>query len=182
MRFGRSGFLPRPAGLVIMRRLILRKSIPIEDSRISRMRPFRNRHSRWLGLALVASLLLSAVPTMVRLHRAFDSAQSPTQAHALCTSTGLAFRPSELDARPSGPGSIALVADAPADSGGDDDHQELGEDCAYCPLLASVDLPAWPIGGLSLRPAQTETHAHHAHARIPARHLIGWTPRGPPSV
>ncbi|MGE4367707.1 DUF2946 family protein [Thermomonas sp.] len=122
-------------------------------------------------LALLAAWLLVLVPTAGRLYQA--RGDDVARLGLLCTSDGLragVIWPGGFAAGPAGSG-------APEDPAG---HALHSLDCAYCPLLAQASLPspprvvllppARPAFALSLRPA----------LRVPARHLLGWAPRGPP--
>ncbi len=130
----------------------------------------RGFHRCWLGLALMAMMLLSLLPTIGRL------AQSQAPVHAahagiaevaLCTVQGLK--------------QVALsLASATSLSQPDAPPPRPAHDCDYCPLLAGlvalavVALLFWP----QALPAPA-THFRDAR-RIATRHPSGLGSRGPP--
>ena len=131
------------------------------------MRSVRFQHW-WLSLALAAGLLLTLLPTLGRLQRALNPDPLASGWTALCTMGGLATLPSDL---------IAAAA-----NGGDRGNRgQAGDDCPYCPLLASVSLLgglllAWLLPRLPITPA----HPPRVATRIVAWHPCGLGSRGPP--
>lgn len=126
-----------------------------------------------LALAFTASLLLSLLPTIGRLHRALDADGAILlDARAFCTAQGLVERPVDTvrDALSGithpGPGRM------PA-------HD--GDDCAYCPLLATTGLPAVALSLPPPLPPLAATFAPRPQPSLRDRHLLGWAPRGPPT-
>jgi|JI8StandDraft_1071087.scaffolds.fasta_scaffold252337_2 hypothetical protein len=119
--------------------------------------------NRWMArLALAAILLLAGVPTLGRWMDAGREAPA-LAATAMCTSEGMAW---------SAPSSLFGSDPIPAGT-------QTGEDCAYCPLLASaVPLvlatlllsppPAPPPAvDIPVAPASDAGHAHGLGARGP---------------
>ena len=143
------------------------------------MHAIRRRRPTLQGLALVASLLLALLPAAGRLHRAFAPTADPAVVVAMCTVEGLRYLPSVA---PWGDDGGRVAGDdgssAPSDPRGTPAH--AGFDCAYCPLLTTLDLPdtAGPLPGLPEPPVIARPHLRQGH--LPARHLLGWAPRGPP--
>ncbi|MCB1561247.1 MAG: DUF2946 family protein [Xanthomonadales bacterium] len=118
-------------------------------------------------LALTAALLLALLPTLGRLHRGLDSDPLGPGWVALCTSQGLVLRwvdptGSAGDGEPSSP------------------MQHAGDECPYCPLLATTRLPATaaPVW-LKLQPA-TFLAPQAVEAGFGKPLVSGWSPRGPP--
>ena len=119
--------------------------------------------NRWMArLALAAILLLAGVPTLGRWMDAGREAPA-LAATAMCTSEGMAW------SAPSG-----LFGSDPIPAG-----TQTGEDCAYCPLLASaVPLvlatlllspppPPPPAVDIPVAPASDAGRAHGLGARGP---------------
>lgn len=140
---------------------------------MSRMRSFRRPH-RWLSaLALAASLLLSLLPTVGRLQQAFAQEAQDAVVLAMCTVRGLEYLPvSRLD---------ALSADRPAPQR-DPAPAGHGDDCAYCPLLASLDLPAPPPMAHPASVSSSDDLRSPSDRGVTAAHRMGRGPRGPPTM
>ena len=103
------------------------------------MMPLRRPHRVLLALAFTASLLLSLVPTIGRLHRALDADGALLDARAFCTTEGLAYRSADAvrDA-------LSAITD-PKPQPRRGDPAPDGDDCAYCPLLATTGLPTMVV-------------------------------------
>ncbi len=146
--------------------LIRRKAWPGTRLHYAGMRSHRFQRW-WLSLALAAGLLLTLLPTLGRLQRALNPDPLASGWTALCTMGGLATLPSDL---------------ADAATGTDRGNRgQAGDDCPYCPLLASVSL----LGGLLLawllpRLPAVAVRPSPATARIAAWHPCGLGSRGPP--
>lgn len=121
------------------------------------------RLNRWMArLALAAILLLAGVPTLGRWMDAGREAPA-IAATAMCTSAGMAW---------SAPSSLFGSDPIPAGT-------QTGEDCAYCPLLASAVplvlatllLPPPPASppavDIPVAPTSDAGHAHGLGARGP---------------
>jgi len=136
------------------------------------MTSFR-RPRPWLwSLAVTASLLLSLLPTIGRLHRALDAdAALLLDVRAFCTVQGLVERP--VDAVRDALSGIAHPAPGRVPA-----HD--GDDCAYCPLLAATGLPAVVLPRVPPLPPLAATFAPRPQPALRDRHLLGWAPRGPP--
>ncbi len=131
------------------------------------------RPHRWLSaLALAASLLLSLLPTAGRLRDALVPGGQAEAALAMCTTQGLAYRTAD-DLGAGWPG------DWPAPQGGSTPAGQ-GDDCAYCPLLAALDLPASPVATGAPPASPATVPAPSRHGRESRRHRTGLGPRGPP--
>jgi hypothetical protein len=137
------------------------------------MKSFRRPH-RWLSrLALAASLLLSLLPTVGRLQQAFAQEAQSDAALAMCTVRGLEYLPvSRVD---------PLSADRPTPQR-DPAPAGHGDDCAYCPLLASLDLPAPPPMAHPASMSSTDDLRSLSDRGVSAAHRMGLGPRGPPSM
>lgn len=119
-------------------------------------------------LALVAMLLLLALPTMGRLAERNDGVDSALA--AICTLGGLKYV--GLDHWRAG---SALQAPAPAKT------DPAGMDCAYCLLLGSVAVFAVLLGLLPLLFARTVGTSAVAPVRLAVfQHPCGLGSRGPP--
>lgn len=123
----------------------------------------RRVHFRFVSrLALLAAVLIAVCPTVTRV--LLGGAAGPGD--AICTLAGLRPLPAQ-DGTADGQGTPAP-------------HAGSHEDCAYCPLAASLALP--PVPALLLAPLEP------AAARLPAlplrivvaRHFGGLGSRGPP--
>ncbi len=126
-------------------------------------------HRRMSCLALVAMLLLSALPTLGRLS-AGPGASDGMWAQ-ICTMAGLKLvKLAPGDANPLDP------PPAPAGDGG----AMPGPDCAYCPLLAAVVVLLLAIAFAS--PARARGIPAEVRRRAPwkFRHPNGLGSRGPP--
>lgn len=122
---------------------------------------------RWfLRLSLTATLALALVPTLGRIAQATEA--TPSQAWtAMCTVAGLvqvAVDPAHDPARHPG---------HPADHAGQGD-------CAYCPLLQSLQVPqvALAVVPASLGPVGPPVQSRSV--ALPFRHPAGLGSRGPP--
>lgn len=138
------------------------------------MMPLRRPRPLLWSLAFTASLLLSLLPTIGRLHRALDADGAVPDVRAFCTTEGLAYRPADAvrDA-------LSGSADPqPQPQRGDPAH---GDDCAYCPLLAAASLPAAIVSLPPPLPPLAATFAPRPQPSLRERHLLGWAPRGPPA-
>lgn len=137
------------------------------------MRSFRRPH-RWVSaLALAASLLLSLLPATGRLQQAFAREAQSDVALAMCTVRGLEYvSASRVD---------ALSVDLPTPQG-DPEPAGHGDDCAYCPLLASLDLPAPPAMANPTSVSSSDDLRSPSDRGVSAAHRMGLGPRGPPSM
>lgn len=137
------------------------------------MSPLRRQRPLLLSLAFAASLLLSLLPTVGRLHQALNPDPLAAGWNAMCTLRGLAMVQVRLP---------QTVAGVDAASGEPGDGDPSAGECPYCPLLTAIAL----LGGLiwarlrlrlpEATPAQCPgPHGHH-------RHLRGLGPRGPPQT
>jgi hypothetical protein len=135
------------------------------------MSPLRRPRPLLWSLAFTASLLLALLPAAGRLHRAFDAEASAPAMQAFCSAQGLVLR-----------GPMSSLADetgrlpgkgAPAG--------ETGDDCAYCPLLATTGLPALASPVLPPLPPMATVFAPQDSRRTGDRHPIGQGARGPPA-
>lgn len=137
------------------------------------MRSFRRPH-RWLSaLALAASLLLSLLPAAGRLQQAFAQEAQSDVALAMCTARGMEYLPaSHVD---------ALSADQPTPQG-DPEPAGHGDDCAYCPLLASLDLPAPSAMADAASVSSSDDLRSPSDRGVSAVHPVGLGPRGPPAM
>jgi hypothetical protein len=134
-------------------------------------RALRRLRSVLHTLALLAAWLLVLVPTAGRLYQA--RGDDVARLGLLCTSDGL--REGVI-----WPGAFAA---GPARSGMPEEpagHALHSLDCAYCPLLAQASLPSPPRVVLLPPAGPVLGVSSRAMPRIPARHLLGWAPRGPP--
>lgn len=136
------------------------------------MSPLRRQRPLLLLLAFAASLLLSLLPTVGRLHQALNSDPLLPGWNAMCTMRGLMVAPAPLLEWFSG-------GDAAARGRGQPDHQ-ASDECPYCPLLAAAALlvgtsPVW----MSPR-VDGATFLQRRHLHGLDRHFLGLGPRGPP--
>lgn len=132
------------------------------------------RPHRWLStLALAASLLLSLLPTVGRLQQTFAQAAQSDVALAMCTVRGLEYVPASR--------ADVLSADPRAPQG-DPAPADHGDDCAYCPLLASLDLPAPPPMAHPSAMSSTDDLRSLSDRGVSAAYRMGLGPRGPPSM
>ncbi|MFZ5638388.1 MAG: DUF2946 family protein [Pseudomonadota bacterium] len=137
------------------------------------MNTLRRPHRWWSGSAFLAILLLSLLPTAGRLREAFAPG-TQVAALAMCTAQGLAYRPiSAIDG--------LRVADPLAPDERREPATQGDGDCAYCPLLASLDLPA-PTAACPppILPVVARSRSSASRAGTDAR--IGLGPRGPPRM
>ena len=124
-------------------------------------------------LALVAMLLLATLPTFGRLLGASgDAAHESTQSAwtAMCTAAGLEHAALPVTRDPA----------AAVDQGGTPAAPHHGDDCAYCPLLASV---VFALATLALVLPQHLPSCLCTWHRVAARaipHPCGLGSRGPP--
>lgn len=139
-------------------------------------------HRGWLPLALLAALLLALVPTLGRLAQAASAARAipVTQPAivALCTIQGM--KQVALPVLAAAATHAHLRHDAPAPM----PHHpqgDAGQDCDYCPLLASLTALAAIALGLWPRPASALSMAPRAAIRVARRHPSGLGSRGPPA-
>ena len=136
------------------------------------MSPLRRPRPLLWSLAFTASLLLALLPAAGRLHRAFDADISATAMQAFCTAQGLVLRPSIVDPAIVDP---AHPPDAPSPA------PATGDDCAYCPLLATTGLPAIASPMLPPLPPMAAVFPPRLVRCAVDRHPIGQGPRGPPA-
>lgn len=139
------------------------------------MSPLRRPRRVLLALAFTASLLLSLLPTIGRLQRALDADGALLDARAFCTAQGLAYRSADAvrDA-------LSAIAD-PKPQPRRGDPAPDGDECAYCPLLATTGLPAVASPLLPPLPPMATVFAPQDSRRAVDRHPIGQGPRGPPA-
>lgn len=136
------------------------------------MHAFRRPHRWWSGLALAASLLLSLLPTAGRLREAFEPG-AQAAALAMCTAQGLAYRPaSAIDGR--------LAVDPLAPDDRREPATQAGDDCAYCPLLGSLVLPAPLLAAWTPPTSPGVVRLRSSASRRFPEHRSGLGPRGPP--
>ena len=122
------------------------------------------RLNHWMTrLALAAILLLAAVPTIGRWMEAGREAPA-IAGMAMCTSTGMAW---------SAPARLFEGDPLPAGT-------QPGEDCAYCPLLASAVPLVLATLLLSPPPASPPAVDIPAAPTSDAGHAHGLGARGPP--
>jgi len=138
-------------------------------------------HTAMARFALVAALLLAAVPTLGRL--APQLVQAAHAAHvelvALCTSQGLAYvDPATLQA-----GAHDHAA-GHADHGGAPDrpHDHGAPDCAYCPLLLSLLVASAWLPWLRAAAARSQLRTWSARPTRAFVHPCGLGSRGPPQA
>lgn len=141
------------------------------------MSPLRRPRPLLWSLAFTASLLLALLPAAGRLHRAFDAEALAPAMQAFCTAQGLVLRPPIVD-----PAIIDPVAvDVGHPPGGRSPAPAAGDDCAYCPLLATTGLPAVASPVLPPLPPMAVVFPPRFVRRAFDRHPIGQGPRGPPA-
>lgn len=147
------------------------------------MSRFRRRRPLLLTLAFIASLLLSLLPTLGRLQQAFAAADAGGNLLAICTTRGLEFQVAGfvVDAAWAADrtSAEALASDPSGKRGG---HAPQGDDCAYCPLLAALDLPVSPVSGLRAVPLRQTVLSLQAAPRISVQRFAGLGARGPPRI
>lgn len=136
------------------------------------MSPLRRPRPLLWSLAFTASLLLALLPAAGRLHRAFDADLSAPAMQAFCTAQGLVLRPSIVD---------PAIVDPAHSPGEPSPTPATGDDCAYCPLLATTGLPAIASPMLPPLPPMATVFAPRLVPRAVDRHPIGQGPRGPPA-
>ena len=119
------------------------------------------------AMALAAALLLALLPSLGRLHRGLDHNPLAPGWVALCTSQGLVLR---------------WVDPTGQSDGGDPSvpTQHAGDECPYCPLLATSRLPA--VGNLAwIQAERVRFPALRSVGAASCKPLIGgWSARGPP--
>ena len=135
------------------------------------MSPLRRPRPLLWSLAFTASLLLALLPAAGRLYRAgtFDPPAPALQ--AFCTAAGLALRSP----------APRIAGDAVHPHGEGAPAGEAGDDCAYCPLLATTGLPAIASPMLPPLPPMAAVFPPRLVRRAVDRHPIGQGPRGPPA-
>ncbi len=133
-------------------------------------------------LALLAALLLALVPTLGRLTQASATphAASPAQEAlaALCTMEGM--KQVALPVLAAASAHAHMPHDAPAPM----PHHpqgDAGQDCDYCPLLASLVALAAIALGLWPRPDSSISITARPAIRVAHRHPSGLGSRGPPA-
>ncbi|NOT86748.1 MAG: DUF2946 family protein [Lysobacter sp.] len=140
------------------------------------MSPLRRQRPLLLSLAFAASLLLSLLPTIGRLHQALNPDPMASAWNAMCTMRGLVVLPAPLQG-------LFAGTDAAAEDRGDRSRGEhAGDDCPYCPLLAAVVL----LAGMLLAWLSPRLHdaafAQRRGSHSLDRYLLGLGPRGPPQA
>jgi hypothetical protein len=137
------------------------------------MRSFRRPH-RWLSaLALAASLLLSLLPAAGRLQQAFAWEAQDDTVLAMCTVRGLEYLPaSRVDG-------LSADQSAPQGDPGSASHRD---DCAYCPLLSALDVPAPPAMANPVPASSSDDLRSPSDRGVFAAHRMGLGPRGPPPM
>ena len=133
-------------------------------------------------LALLAALLLALLPTLGRLAQASTAPHTASIAQqaltALCTMEGM--KQVALPVLAAASTHAHLQHDAPAPM----PHHpqgDAGQECDYCPLLASLVALAAIALGLWPRPASALSMAPRAAIRVAHRHPSGLGSRGPPA-
>lgn len=140
------------------------------------MSPLRRQRPLLLSLAFAASLLLSLLPTIGRLHQASTPDPLSSAWNAMCTMRGLAVLPAPLQ-------DLFAGTDAAAGERGDrsrGDH--AGDDCPYCPLLTAVVLLAGLLLAWLLPRSHDASFAQRRDLHSLGRYLLGLGPRGPPQT
>lgn len=151
------------------------------------MSPHRRPRPLLWSLAFTASLLLALLPAAGRLHRAFDADVSAPAMQAFCSAQGLVLRPSMVDAAIFDQAAVDQAAvdqvavDPAHPPGKPSPAPEAGDDCAYCPLLATTGLPAVASPMLPPLPPMAMVFPPRFVRRAVDRHPIGHGPRGPPT-
>lgn len=141
------------------------------------MSPLRRPRPLLWSLAFTASLLLALLPAAGRLHRAFDAEASAPAMQAFCSAQGLVLRSPLVDAAIVG----QVIVDPAHPPGERSPAPAAGDDCAYCPLLATTGLPALVSPVLPPLPPMVTVFAPRDSRRTGDRHPIGQGPRGPPA-
>lgn len=131
-------------------------------------------------LALLAALLLALVPTLGRLAQASTASRAAPVAQqalaALCTMEGM--KQVALPVLAAASTHAHLRHDVPAPM--PHHPNDAGQDCDYCPLLASLVVLAVIALGLWPRPASACSVAARPAIRVARRHPSGLGSRGPP--
>jgi len=135
------------------------------------MSPLRRPRPLLWSLAFTASLLLVLLPAAGRLYRAGTADPLAPALQAFCTADGLALRSPAPQ----------IVGDAGRPHGDGAPAGEAGDDCAYCPLLATTGLPAVASPVLPPLPPMAVAFPPRLARRAVDRHPIGQGPRGPPA-
>lgn len=122
---------------------------------------------RWMGrIALVAMLLLVALPTLGRL-----AGRAPVaMAMPMPASMAMPMPAAAVDA----PAHCHEAPGAPRPAHGDD--------CDYCPLLAGLALPAVAAPLPMVAPPPRHVPPAATAAVLPVRHPAGLGSRGPPAA
>lgn len=141
------------------------------------MSPLRRPRPLLWSLAFTASLLLALLPAAGRLHRALDAEVSAPAMQAFCTAQGLVLRPTIVDPAMVDP----AIVDPGHPHGEGPSGGDAGDDCAYCPLLATTGLPAVASPVLPPLPPMAAVFPPRLVRRAVDRHPIGQGPRGPPA-
>lgn len=136
------------------------------------MSPLRRPRPLLWSLAFMASLLLALLPAAGRLHRAFDAEASAPAMQAFCSAQGLVLRSPVVD---------PAAVDPAHPPGERSPAPATGDDCAYCPLLATTGLPALVSPVLPPLPPMAVVFPPRDSRRTGDRHPIGQGPRGPPT-
>ena len=140
------------------------------------MSPLRRQRPLLLSLAFAASLLLSLLPTIGRLHQASTPDPRASAWNAMCTMRGLTVLPAPLRG-------LFAGADAAAGESGDRSRgDQTGDDCPYCPLLTAVVLLAGILLAWLLPRLHDASFPQHRGSHSLDRYLLGLGPRGPPQT
>ncbi len=140
------------------------------------MSPLRRQRPLLLSLAFAASLLLSLLPTIGRLHQALTPDPLASGWNAMCTMRGLVVLPAPLQ-------DIFAGTDAAAGESGDRSRgDQAGDDCPYCPLLTAVVLLAGILLAWLLPRLHDASFPQHRGSHSLDRYLLGLGPRGPPQT
>ena len=133
-------------------------------------------------LALLAALLLALLPTLGRLAQASTASHTTSIAQqaltALCTMEGLKQVALPVLAATSMHAHMQHDAPAPMPH---HPQGDAGQDCDYCPLLASLVALAAIALGLWPHPASSLSLTARAPIRVAHRHPPGLGSRGPPA-
>ncbi len=141
------------------------------------MSPLRRQRPLLLSLAFAASLLLSLLPTIGRLHQASTPDPLASGWNAMCTMRGLVVLPAPLQDLFAGVDAAAARERADRSRG-----EHAGDDCPYCPLLTAVVLLAGILLAWLLPSLHDASFAQRRDSHSLERHLLGLGPRGPPQT
>lgn len=139
-----------------------------------RMTRFRRPQPWTASLALAASLMLSLLPAVGRLHARFAADPAAEISPAICTVGGLAYRP-VVSSDPQRAGESPAREDGREPAAPDDD-------CVYCLLATAMHPPSAPQGAALLPPLPQTVPEGTRIIEVSSRRLTGLGPRGPPDA